>query len=118
MLVEKIYQAWRQRRVLSLVSFDVKGAFNGVHSDVLERRLSARRIPTPAVKWIRDFCDSRHAQVTVGSFESVVSLIKYAGIPQGSPLLLLLYVFYNADLVEWKIDRDGGAIGFIDDFNV
>jgi hypothetical protein len=116
-LVEKIYQAWRQRRVLSLVSFDVKGAFNGVHSDVLERRLSARRIPTPTVKWIRDFCDGRHAQVTVGSFESAVSLIKYAGIPQGSPLSPLLYVFYNADLVEWKIDRDGGAIGFVDDFN-
>jgi hypothetical protein len=36
---------------------------------------------------------------------------------QGSPLSLLLYVFYNADLVEWKIDRAGGALGFIDDFN-
>jgi hypothetical protein len=100
------------------VSFDVKGAFNGVHSDVLERRLAVRRIPTPAVKWIRDFCDGRYTQVIVGSFESVVSPIKYAGIPQGSPLSLLLYVFYNADLVEWKIDRDGGAISFVDDFNV
>jgi ribonuclease HI len=116
-LVEKIYQAWRQGRVLSLVSFDVQGAFNGVHSDVLERRLAARRVPTPAVKWIRDFCDGRHAQVTVGSFESAVSPIKYAGIPQGSPLSPLLYVFYNADLVERKIDANGGALGFVDDFN-
>jgi hypothetical protein len=32
-------------------------------------------------------------------------------------LLLLLYVFYNANLVEKKIDRRGGAIGFVDDFN-
>jgi hypothetical protein len=116
-LVEKIYQAWRQRRVLSLVSFDVKGAFNGVHSDVLEQRLAARRIPTPAVKWIRDFCDGRYAQITVGGFESAVSPIKYAGIPQGSPLSPLLYVFYNADLVEWTINKDGGALGFVDDFN-
>ena len=29
----------------------------------------------------------------------------------------LLYVFYNANLVEKKIDRRGGAIGFVDDFN-
>jgi ribonuclease HI len=116
-LVEKIYQAWRQGRVLSLVSFDVQGAFNGVHSDILERRLAARRVPTPAVKWIRDFCDDRNAQVTVGGFESVVSPIEYAGIPQGSPLSPLLYVFYNADLVEWKIDANGGALGFVDDFN-
>ena len=60
-LVEKIYQAWRQGKVLSLVSFDVKGAFNGVHSDVLERRLAARRVPSLAVRWIRNFYDSRHA---------------------------------------------------------
>jgi hypothetical protein len=31
--------------------------------------------------------------------------------------LLLLYVFYNANLVEKKIDRRGGAIRFVDDFN-
>jgi hypothetical protein len=60
-LVERIYQAWRQGKVLSLVSFDVKGACNGVHSDVLERRLAARQVPSLAVRWIRNFCDSRHA---------------------------------------------------------
>jgi hypothetical protein len=43
--------------------------------------LIARRIPTPAVKWIRDFCDGRYTQITVGGFESAVSPIKYAGIP-------------------------------------
>jgi hypothetical protein len=116
-LVEKIYQAWRQGKVLSLVSFDVKGAFNGVYSDVLEKRLEARQVPIPAVRWIRNFCDGRHAQVTVGGFESDVLPIEFAGIPQGSPLSPILYVYYNADLVEWKIDRNGGAIGFVDDFN-
>jgi hypothetical protein len=80
-LVEKIYQAWRRGRVLSLVSFDVKGAFNGVHLDVLEQRLAIKLVPSRAVKWIRNFCDRRHAQVTVGSFESAVSPIEYAGIP-------------------------------------
>jgi hypothetical protein len=99
------------------VSFDVKGAFNGIHSAVLEKRLAVRRVPSSVVKWIRNFCDGRQAQVIVGNFESEVSPIEYAGIPQGSPLSPLLYVFYNADLVKWKIDRAGGAIGFVDDFN-
>jgi hypothetical protein len=39
----------------------VKGAFNGVHSSVLEKRLIARRVPSQAVKWIRNFCDGRQA---------------------------------------------------------
>jgi hypothetical protein len=104
-------------RILSLVSFDVKGAFNRVHTSVLTQRLAERRVPKPMVEWIGDFVSNRHAQVTVGEYESEVSGIEYAGIPQGSPLSLLLYVFYNANLVEKKIDRRGGAIGFVDDFN-
>jgi hypothetical protein len=30
---------------------------------------------------------------------------------------LVLYIFYNADLVEQQIDGTGGALGFVDDFN-
>jgi hypothetical protein len=34
---------------LTLVSFDVKGAFNGVHSEVLVRRLRDRRALEQAI---------------------------------------------------------------------
>lgn len=33
LLQEHIYNAWRSRKVLSLVSFDVKGAYNGVYKE-------------------------------------------------------------------------------------
>jgi hypothetical protein len=60
-LVERIYQAWRGGKILSLVSFDVKGAFNGVHTSVLTQRLAERRVPKPMVEWIGDFVSNRHA---------------------------------------------------------
>jgi hypothetical protein len=116
-LVERIYQAWRNYKILTLVSFDVKGAFNGVHPEVLVRRLRDRRAPEQAVRWIADFCTDRKAQVIVGKYESEVKRIDFPGIPQGSPLSPLLYIWYNADLVDRKIDTKGGAIGFVDDFN-
>ena len=53
----------------------------------------------------------------VGGYKSEAREIEYAGIPQGSPLSPLLYIFYNTDLVERKIDSQGGALGFVDDFN-
>lgn len=34
-LQEKVYQAWWDKKVISLIMFDVKDAFNGVISDVL-----------------------------------------------------------------------------------
>jgi hypothetical protein len=116
-LVEKIYQAWRGGKILTLISFDVKGAFNGVHSKVLERRLAARRVRGPMVEWIGDFSTGRHASVTVSRYESEMAEIEYTGIPEGSPLSPLLYVFHNADLIERSIGDQGGSIGFVDDFN-
>ncbi|GME33710.1 hypothetical protein GTA08_BOTSDO13081, partial [Neofusicoccum parvum] len=38
-LQQRIYDAWREGKVLSLLSFDVKGAYNGVSRDVLLQRL-------------------------------------------------------------------------------
>jgi hypothetical protein len=38
------------------------------------------------------------------------------GLPQGSPISPVAYLFYNADLVQRRIDANGGAIAFIDDF--
>jgi len=116
-LVERIHQAWRAGRVLTLISFDVKGAFNGVHADVLVKRLKDRGAPERAVRWIESFCIDRKAKVVVGKYESGVKEIEFPGIPQGSPLSPLLYIWYNADLVDRKIDNKGGALGFVDDFN-
>ena len=116
-LIEKIHEAWRGQRVLSLVSFDVQGAFNGVHTSVLCQRLCERRIPKDLVQWIESFCSNRKASVVVGEFESTVQDIEHAGVPQGSPLSPLLYVFYNANLVHGRFEKSGASIGFIDDYN-
>ena len=48
LLQEHIFKAWWNRKVLSLISFDVKGAFNRVFKDRLLQRLQARWIP-PAI---------------------------------------------------------------------
>jgi hypothetical protein len=39
-----------------------------------------------------------------------------AGLLQGSPLSPILFLFFNADLVQRRIDSQGGAVAFVDDF--
>ena len=116
LLQESIYTSWRRGQVLSLVSFDVKGAYNGVYAPRLIQRLRARRIPERLLRWIKAFCTDRSASLTLNGRESDVRPILFPGLPQGSPLSPVLFLFYNADLVEQRISNREGAIAFVDDY--
>lgn len=99
------------------MTFDVQGAFKGVNTTVLQERLEQRGKPETLSEWVRDFCRERTAAVTLDTFESERQAIAQAGIPQGSPLSPILYISYNANLVEQPIDKTQGALGFVDDYS-
>ena len=67
--------------MLTLISFDVKGAYNGVFKDRLLQRLRARGIPEPLVKWIDAFCSERTATIMVNGFISQQQDLHISGPP-------------------------------------
>ena len=52
-LCEDVFRAWRGKKTLSLMSFDVKGAYNNVATVPEIRRLRQRQIPEiiVTVRW-------------------------------------------------------------------
>jgi hypothetical protein len=66
---------------------------------LLAHNLRKRRIPESLVRWVEDFLSGRRTEVKVNDFvlpEAPVSV----GIPQGSPISPILYLFYKADLLK------------------
>lgn len=116
MLQERIWDAWRERKVLSLVSFDVKGAFNGVSKEVLLHRLRERNLPEILVQWIDSFCQTRKATISLNGQDSTVFELDAPGLPQGSPLSSILFLFFNANLVQNVVNAHQGSIAFVDDY--
>lgn len=80
-------------------------------------RLETRGVPEQLVRWIKNFCSDRSAAILVNGILSSSRNLPQAGIPQGSPLSPILFLFFNADLVQSKIDANGGTIAFADDYS-
>lgn len=115
-LASAIDRAWLMSKVVTLIAFDIKGAFNGVNKVSLEPRLRARRIPAIARRWITSFMSDRHASIGFNDFRTEVAPLANAGLAQGSPLSPILFAFFNSDLVDQPVTFHGGASAFIDDY--
>jgi hypothetical protein len=65
---------------------------------------------------VQDFCTERRACILVNRFTSEVQDLPQAGLPQGSALALILFLFFNADLVQ-SAPRNGSSMAFVDDYS-
>jgi hypothetical protein len=113
-LSESIYKAWKEKKVYTAVFMDVAGAFNNVHHKRLIHNLRQRRMPETISRWINSFLQGRTTQLQFNGIRSE-SMATPAGVPQGSPLSPLLYMFYKTDLLEIAPQHQGIRLGFIDD---
>ena len=93
---------------------DVSGAFDSVSHSRLLHDLRKRKVDEKMVTWIASFLSNGNTNTAIDGFRSTQYQIN-TGIPQGSPLSPILYLFYNADLVErCNQEKDKMSTGYID----
>ena len=121
-LLEKInveQKGKAERRVVSILSLDVSGAFDNVSHPRLLHNLRKRRIDPLLVQWVASFLKDRQTTIRLPEGTSELMDVE-TGIPQGSPLSPILYLFFNADLIEacHSEEHSTAAAGWIDDANI
>lgn len=116
--VERAWQA-RPSCVVSMLSLDIAGAFDNVPHNTLLDILTKKGFPEWLVKTIQSFLSGRRTRIAYAGHESDW-IDTETGIPQGSPLSPILFLFYISGLLESLDNRSDNTIGFgfIDDTNI
>ena len=114
-MVHKIKLAWADNKVASVLFLDVEGAFPNAVTQKLIHNLKKRRIPTLYINFIRILLTNRRTRIKFDDFTSDLIDITN-GIGQGDPLSMLLYIIYNADMLDITDDDQlEAALGYVDD---
>jgi len=120
LLVSQIYTIWKEdNQVASVLSLDITGAFDTVNHLRLLDNLKKKRVPMWFVRTVQSFLEGRTTTLVVDGEETAPHQLN-AGVPQGSPLSPILFLFYNATLLEAAYQPDLPVIplGFADDVNL
>ena len=92
---------------------DVVGAFNNVYHDRFIHNLRKLCMLETISRWITSFLRGRNMCLQFNSLKSGC-LLTPASVPQGSPLSLLLYMYYNVDFLNIAAQHQATGPGFID----
>lgn len=105
--------------MVSVLFLDISQAFPAVSHQRLLHNLRKRRIPLALVNLIQSFLTDRKTTLKFDDYQSP-PLAASNGVPQGSPLSPILYLFYSSDLLDIVDDGDRSrfALGFIDDMTI
>ncbi|KAJ5872399.1 reverse transcriptase [Penicillium soppii] len=98
-MIDRIKTAWEKAtRWCSLLMLDVSGAYDNFSHDRLLHNLRKRRLSQFA-PWVKAFLSNRSTKIRMPEGISYQTPTP-TGIPQWSPISPILYLVYNADLIE------------------
>jgi len=98
-LMQCIKGAWQKGKVASILFLDIEGAFPNAVTNRLIHNLRKQRIPAVYIVFVKQLLSGRHTKLKFDDFISE-SINILNGIGQGDPLSMILYILYNADLLE------------------
>lgn len=108
---------WREGKVVAGLFLDVKSVYPSIHNRRLLHLLTGKGFPTYLLHGINGFLSERTTILRLQDYTSPPFDLDN-GLPQGSPLSVILYILYNSSLViPAKIEPRANeiSIAFIDD---
>ncbi len=121
LITEKIHTVWSdmRRKVVSLLSLNEKSAFDNVMHSRLLYNMKKRKVSRLLLKFVKNFLKDQRITITIDDYMMMKCSVNI-NISQNSSLLLILYLFYNANLLEAcdNIKLRTNFTNFVNDINI
>jgi hypothetical protein len=111
-LTHDVEEALNKGHTASLLTLDVKGAFDTVLPGRLVNRLREQGWPDNLTRWAGSFATGRLIQIKLDGEIGLITSIQ-CGLPQGSPVSPILFMLYLAPLFHMGIPK--ARFGYADD---
>ncbi len=121
LIIEKIHTVWSdmKRRVVSLLNLNEKNAFDNMMYSRLLHDMKKRKVSKLLLKFVKNFLKDWCITIIIDDYTTMKCSINI-NISQDSLLSLILYLFYNANLLEAcdNIKLKTNFINFVNDVNI
>jgi len=114
-LTHDIEEALNNKLKATLLTLDVKGAFDNVLPGRLVHRLREQGWPNNLVQWVQSFATGRAVKIRLDGLTGPETPIQ-CGLPQGSPISPILFMLYIAPLL-W-LGNPARRFGYADDIAI
>jgi len=117
-LMKRVDEAWGRGNTVAVLLMDVKGAFPHVAKGNLIKGMEEMGFEADLVRWVESFMEDRKVIMSMDGKKGD-SMDEETGVPQGSPVSLVLFVSYLSGLFGQvqKEEEECGSEGlsFVDD---
>lgn len=121
LLVDTVELAWKAnpKNIVTILGLDIAGAFDNVSIPKLHDILRKKGVPESLSSASIAFTVARRTRIAIPGYDSEW-IETNSGIPQGSPLSPILFLFFASDLLEElnQSQTDTVQMGFVDDTTI
>jgi ribonuclease HI len=114
LLTYRIKSAWHKKQVVAVLFLDIEGAFPNMVPPKLIHNLKMRKVPKKLINFAVGMLEGHVTTLKFNDYTSMPIPIDNS-IGQGDPLSMVLYQFYNADLLDIPNAKNETAIAYMDD---
>jgi len=113
-MVDRAHAAWNEDNITGVLQMDIKAAFPSVGRGRLIHAMKARKIDGDLIRWTESCLSERTVEMVIEG-NVLQSHHVEAGVPQGSPVSLILFAIHTAGLRQWVEERvQAEDLSFVD----